>query len=388
MNSKTKRNLTIICVAAFLLAVVAVSAAVVYSVTSKPKINKEKDVVTYIETNEQGETSVVEVEQIEGSYNFLVLGYDNSLMSIGQNNSAGLTDVIMLVNLDLNKKEMTITQFPRDTFINNNEVPLHKINATYETYYYQEINNGKNDEEARLLATERFADTLEDAFGINIKFFAIMSLEGFGNIVDKLGGVEVNVPSELVYTDEAQNLYINLKPGLQTLDGDKAIQFVRYRKGYVQADIGRGNAQKIFMASLLKKVKESDISTLTDIAIDVLGNTSTNLTAEDLIYFAKGVIGEIDLANMKMYTAPGNAPGLGTSYIIQKDRMMNIIAEHYNTTEIDEVILRNNFDKNLYFVDSSDPSFTEIYYNTGDPIINYEFDAQKIIDESIDIPMK
>ena len=386
MNSKLKRNLTIICVGAFLLAVVAVFAAVVYSMTAKPKITK-KDVVTYIETDAKGETSVVEVEQIEGSYNFLVLGYDNSLMSIGQNNSAGLTDVIMLVNLDLNKKELTVTQFPRDTYINNDVVPLHKINATYETYYYQEINKGKNDEEARLIATERFADDLEAAFGINIKYHAIMSLEGFGNIVDKLGGVEVNVPSELVYTDEAQNLYINLKPGLQTLDGDKAIQFVRYRKGYVQADIGRGNAQKIFMASLLKKIKESNISTLTSVAMDVLGYTSTNVTAEDLIYFAKGIIGEVDLSNMIMYTAPGNAPGLGTSYIIQRDRMMNIITKHYNTTGIAESILVNNFDKDLYFVNSADPTFTEIYYNTGDPIINYEFDAQKIIDESIDIPM-
>ena len=386
MNSNLKRNLTIVCVGAFLLAVIAVFAAVVYSMTSKPK-NTKKDVVTYIETNEKGETSVVEVEQIEGSYNFLVLGYDNSLMSIGQNNSAGLTDVIMLVNLDLNKKALTITQFPRDTFIRDDFVPLHKINAAYETYYYQEINKGKSDEEARLRATELFSDALEEALGINIKYYAIMSLEGFGKIVDKLGGVEVNVPHELVYTDEAQNLYINLKPGLQTLDGDKAIQFVRYRKGYVQADIGRGNAQKIFMASLLKKVKESNISTLTGVAMDILGYTSTNITAEDLIYFAKGVIGEINLSNMKMFTAPGNGPGLGTSYIIQKDRMMDIIYSHYNTTGIAETIFKNNFDKDLYFVDSTDPTFAEVYYNTGDPIINYEFDAQKIIDDSIDIPM-
>jgi LCP family protein required for cell wall assembly len=357
----------------------------VYTLTAKPEADPVKDVVTYLETDAKGETKVVEAVQIEGSYNFLILGYDNSLMSIGQQGNAGLTDVIMLVNLDLNKKTLTITQFPRDTFVSE-DVPVHKINATYETYYYQEVNNGMSDEEAKAKATERFADTLENALGINIKYHAIMNLEGFGKIVDMLGGVEVNVPNELVYTDEAQNLYINLKPGLQVLNGDQAIQFVRYRKGYVQADIGRGNAQKIFLASLLKQIKGSDIATLTGLASEILKYTSTNITAEDLIYFAKGLIGEVDLSNMKMYTAPGNAPGLGVSYIVQRDRLMDIIVTNYNTIGVDDETLRENFDKNLYFV-NGDPTFQSIYYNTGDPVINYEFDAQDIVDHSIDIPM-
>ena len=385
MKNKTKRNLTIICISAFLMAILFTCALAGYVMTSKPQIT-QKDVVTYVETNEKGEKNVVEVEQIEGSYNFLVLGYDNVMLSTGQNKYTGLTDVIMLVNLDLNKKEMTITQFPRDTYVSN-DVPLHKINATFETYYFNEVSKGASEDEARINALEQFAETLESALGINIKFHAVMNLEGFGNIVDKLGGVEVNVPSELVYTDEAQNLYINLKPGLQTLNGDQAIQFVRYRKGYLQADIGRGNAQKIFLASLLKKVKESNISTLTSIAGDILANTSTNVTVEDLIYFAKGVIGEIDLSAVKMYTAPGNVPAQSMAYVLQRDRLMDIIVEHYNTTGVDDAMLRNNFDKDLYFTDSSDPSYSAAYYATGDPLINYEFDAQKIIDESIDIPM-
>lgn len=385
MKPKTVRNVTIICISAFLLAILFTAALAGYVMTSKPQITK-KDVVTYIETNEHGETNVVEVEQIEGSYNFLILGYDNVMLSTGQNQYTGLTDVIMLVNLDLNKKNMTITQFPRDTFVSN-DVPAHKINSTFETYYFKAVSEGMSEKEARMTALERFADTLEDALGINIKYHAVMNIEGFCNIVDKLGGVEVNVPNELVYTDEAQNLYINLKPGLQTLNGDQAIQFVRYRKGYLQADIGRGNAQKIFLASLLKKVKESNISTLTAVAGDVLSNTSTNVTAEDLIYFAKGVIGEVNLSEIKMFTAPGNVPAGSNAYVLQRDKLMNIIVGHYNTTGVDQTMLEANFDKNLYFCNSADASMANSYYYTGDPLINYEFDAQEIIDDSIDIPM-
>ena len=379
MKSKTMKNLTIICVAAFLLALIACVGLVIYLVTSKPENNDIEDKNTISSLN-------VEVEQIDGSYNFLVLGYDNTMKSIDQN--VGLTDVIVLVNIDLNNKSLTITQFPRDTYVSS-DVPVHKINATYETYYLKEVKNGISDSEARLKATKMFADDLEKALGINIKYYAVMNLDGFGKIVDEIGGVEVDVQADLVYTDEAQDLYINLRKGPQVLDGDKAIQFVRYRSGYALADLGRGNAQKIFLASLLKKIKGSSISTLSGVAEQVISYTSTNITVEDLVYFARSVIGDIELSNMKLYTVPGDAypPNIGTSYIIQRNELLNIVFEHYNTWGLTRTAFESDFDKNHYFVDESQADFTAIYNSTGKPAFDFKYDAQTIIDESIYIPM-
>ena len=389
MKSKTIRDLTIICIAAFLLALLAGVGAFVYfdnATQDTRKIDEKEDKETHYSTNEQGEQNVIEVEQVEGAYNILVLGYDNTMKKTDKN--TGLTDVIMLVNIDLNKKSLTITQFPRDTYVSE-DVPVHKINATYETYYLKEVANGTSDHDARLKATKQFADTLEKALGINIKYYAVMNLEGFGNIVDLLGGVEVDVPADLVYTDTAQDLYINLRKGVQLLDGDKAIQFVRYRSGYALADLGRGNAQKIFLASLLKKIKESNITTLMSVAAEAISNTSTNLTIEDLGFFARGVIGEIELSNMKMFTAPGEAypPNIGTSYILQRNAIFDIIFNNYNTWGLTRSALESSFDPNHYFLDISQSDHTDIYYSTGEPAINYAYDAQKIIDESIHIPM-
>ena len=79
------------------------------------------------------------------------------------------------------------------------------------------------------------------------------------------------------YTDKYQNPYIDSKKGEQWLDGEKAMQFVRYRSGYVNADVGRTNALKIFMSALLKQVKENmNVSTLSKCATEILSNMSLN----------------------------------------------------------------------------------------------------------------
>ena len=76
-------------------------------------------------------------------------------------------------------------------------------------------------------------------------------------MLDILGGVELYVPQRMYYSDPEQGLYIDLQEGWQTLDGKNAENFVRFRSGYVQQDLGRINAQKIFLTALFEKVKAS-----------------------------------------------------------------------------------------------------------------------------------
>ena len=63
---------------------------------------------------------------------------------------------------------------------------------------------------------------------IPVNYYARINLEGFRNIIDILGGVEFNVPFDMLYDDPAQNLHISLEKGLQILDGVKAEQLVRF----------------------------------------------------------------------------------------------------------------------------------------------------------------
>lgn len=380
MTPKVFRNIVIICVAAFLLAALSIAFGANYLMSYKPT-NGPGDRQTFVMTDEHGDTKIVDSEQIEGSYNFLILGHDRAAL---------LTDVMMLVNYNVNNKSVTITQFPRDTYISL-DVPIHKLNATFATYYNQEVRAGKDEETARLSALKKFANVFEDAFGINIYKSAIMNLEGFINIVDALGGVEVNVPADMQYVDEAQDLVIDLRKGLQRLNGKQAEGLVRYRKTWVQADIGRENAQKIFLAALIKELKNSidisNIGKMNDIATALIENLTTDLTVADLVYFAKPFLSNVDLSNVKMYTAPCNLLEPEKTYIVlQKDRLMNIITENYNTTNVSSSVMRQNFDKNAYFNDIYNTAMSKLYNYTGEPTIGYEFDAQEIVDNSIDIP--
>jgi len=381
MSKKFLRNLIIICVAAFVMAIVSVILCANYLFSYTPDTTDDKPV--YYVTDEAGETQVIESTQLEGAYNFLILGHDRAAM---------LTDVIMLVNYDINNKAVTILQFPRDSYVSAN-VSLNKINASYSTYYTKYINEGKTESESSLLAIQEFASVLENALGISIYKEAIMDLDGFVNIVDALGGVEVNVPSDLYYVDEAQNLYINLKAGYQTLNGNQAEQFVRFRKGYLQADIGRENAQKIFMSALLKKVKASisvtNVGLLTDLATEILDNLTTDITVADFVYLAKGLISDVDLSNVRMITVPGDClyHECGISYYVaNRARLAEIISSYFNTTDVSTEILEQNVDKNQYFNDRNSANLSGAYFSTEVPPYEGEYVADEVNENSIDIP--
>lgn len=382
MTPKIFRNIIIVCVAAFLMAALSIALCANYLFTYKPTTDSD-DERTFVVTDKNGETQIIRPGQIEGSYNFLVLGHDRAAL---------LTDVIMLVNYNVNNKSVTITQFPRDTYISL-DVPIHKLNATFATYYNQEVAEGKSEEDARLAALQRFEKVFEDSFGITIYKSAIMNLEGFVNIVDALGGVEVNVPTDMTYVDEAQNLTINLRAGLQRLNGAQAEGLVRFRANYIQADIGRENAQKIFISSLLKELKKSidlsNLGKLTEIATSLIENLTTDMTVSDLVYFAKPLIADVDLSNVRLYTAPCNGATSETGYsyiVLQKDRLMEVITENYNTTDVSPAIMKQNFDRDYYFNDIHSSELSKWYNYTGEPTIGYKFNAQEIIDDSIDIP--
>ena len=89
--------------------------------------------------------------------------------------------------------------------------------------------------------------------GVPIHYHVKVNYEGFKQIVDELGGVEIYIEKDMHYNDNAQNLHINISKGLQTLDGQKSLEYVRYRN-YPNADIGRIAAQQKFMSAFAKKL--------------------------------------------------------------------------------------------------------------------------------------
>ena len=379
---KQKRRRSCLGVFLTLLTVVLVPLIVmtVYFKFYKPDGNDK--ILKETATDEYG--NVIEIthklEAVEDEYNVLVLGHDKD---------AKLTDVVMLVNVNNNDRRLTVMQIPRDTYFGGKSAPtasVDKVNEVFVTYYNGYRKNGESVEISYKLALGDTKKLFSDAISVNIDFAAIMDLAGFRNIVDAIGGVEINVPTPLVYYDEDQDLAINIPSGLQTLDGETAEGFVRFRKGYTQADMGRINAQKLFMNAFLKKLRSkvsiTDVSLITKLAREVSANTVTDMGVDDMVYFAKNVLG-YDMSSVSMLTLPSQT--YGKYVVMNREATLDVINKYFNT--FDKKITDGIFDVELLFCNSSDSSMSTKYYDSPDNLFDGNVYVGDGMEDNVIIPM-
>ena len=217
----------------------------------KPPVDTEQPsfITTDTPNTDPGQTDPPVVDlynRKDGCYNFLVIGKDKVALN---------TDVIMLVHYDVPSGKVNILQIPRDTYIVYDGYGR-KINSLYARLWLDEYNNGNTDTPS-VGGIASFAALLEDGLNVKIDYTFLVDLDAFGEIVNAIGGVEIDVADDMDYDDPDQDLYIHIKKGYQTLYGKDAEGFIRFRSGYVTADIGRIDAQKIFMTSMIKKIKQN-----------------------------------------------------------------------------------------------------------------------------------
>lgn len=178
---------------------------------------------------------------------------------IGTDVSESLTDVIMVGRIDTVRNKIDVISVPRDLVIDFREDYFKEIkeNNPDNHILYCKLNEvynltGQNDRSMKDLQ-----EIVSIITGLKIDQVAIINVDGFSDLVDVIGGVEFNVPERMYYPDPMQDLYIDLQPGMQLLDGDKAEQLVRYRH-YVEGDLKRIQVQQEFMIALFNKVKNID----------------------------------------------------------------------------------------------------------------------------------
>lgn len=323
-----------------------------------------------VDTNDDG--SVREVAK-KDLVNFLVMGHDRA---------ASLTDVMMLVSYDTESDVMMLTQIPRDTYVELEDSSYHKMNGLY-NYFVAEARDEKSDD-PQLDGCKKAAAYLGKTLGIKIHHSAVMDLDGFGTIVDAIGGVYMYVPYSMKYSDSAQNLYIDLPEGYNTLDGDEAEQFVRYRSGFVNADLGRGDAQKMFMTAFIESVKKNiSISNVATIANAILESVKTDMSYREIVEIGTALL-DVELSNITMMTVPGELAS--SFYVINKECVKNVLNEGYNIYA-DEITI-DKVDPDGIFYDESDAKMTAVYEK---PAAELDFDkhnAQDVSNEDIYIPLK
>lgn len=181
---------------------------------------------------------IEEMQKPEKNIQFLLLGVD-SLKSKGAENTR--SDTIMLVNFNMEKGNINIVSVPRDT-----RTPIKGRK------YKEKINHSYNYGGAELTL-----NTVNELLGTEIKYYLTVDYTFVKDIVNTIGGVTVDVPMDMKYEDPTATppLYIDLKKGTQRLNGDEALQFLRFRKGYIDQDLGRVQAQQQFVSAFIKELK-------------------------------------------------------------------------------------------------------------------------------------
>ena len=227
-------------------------------------------------------------------FNILLVGLENYR-----------TDTIMVVSYDTENKITDIISLPRDTYLPRDaedSPEFKKINAVYA----QE-------------GIEGLTLRVEKLLGIPIEKYMVIDYEAVIACVELLGGVDVNVPFHMEYTDPYDDppLYIDIPAGMQLLDGEQSLKFLRYRKGYDNQDLGRIEAQQQFIKSAVKKSLGFQLPALIK---EAYSHIETNIQSLDMLNLASDLVG-FSTDNINMNTLPGTETPLeGLSFYLPDDK--------------------------------------------------------------------
>ena len=227
-----------------------------------------------------------------------------NLLFLGVDSIPGRSDTIILASYNPSTGKLLGISIPRDTLV---DIPGYFRN-TGDPYGEQKINHAHAYGGIPLTVK-----TVEDFLGINIHYHARVDYSVLHEFVDLIGGISLNVPYNMNYTDEAGGLYINLKKGEQVLDGDKSEQFLRWRKnndgsGDGLGDIGRVERQQMFIkATISQLMKPTNLLKINKIEELVSNKVNTNVPPSLMVgWFKDFAIGFDFDQNFKMITVPGD----------------------------------------------------------------------------------
>jgi LCP family protein required for cell wall assembly len=200
--------------------------------------------------------------------NILLMGVDRREL---RPNEQPRSDSMIVVSIDPVHKRFDLFSILRDTYVNIPGYGRSRINAA--------LGEG---------GPELAMQTVSDFTGLPIDRYVITDFEGFKQLVDAVGGVELEVEKNMRYRDPGdKGLYdIDLKKGWQRLDGDKALQYVRFRHD-ATSDYTRTERQRKFLTALAAEMKSgTTLLQLPSILKRITPYVETNISSFDMLKLA------------------------------------------------------------------------------------------------------
>lgn len=198
-----------------------------------------------------------------------------------QETGTRLTDVVMVATLNPDTKSATIVSLPRDTYLQLEGYIPNKLNSYYPKFYAKDKKDGTD------LAMGEMKTLLGKYLGVDVEYTTVLNFQGFRDVVDSVGGIDINVDMKMCYVDKADGTNINLSTGQQHLDGANSLDYVRYRKSNCSPrtqgsdDFSRNQRQNQVLNAVVDKIQSfSGVTKLGSIIQSVDKNMETDIEGE------------------------------------------------------------------------------------------------------------
>lgn len=254
----------------------------------------------------KGEKIENPLEDISGpkdEFLFLLAGVDSTGEETGTR-----TDTLMLIKADSKNNTVDMISIPRDSYVSING-KMDKINAAHS---YGGID---------LTMT-----VVRDFLGINLDKYMVISFEAVIEGIDALGGMDVEVSQDVAAA-------MGISPGSHTMSGDEVLKYVRFRKGYQNADLGRINTQQDFLKQFIKEAtKPTNLPKLPKVYAAMKPYIKTNMNIKDLSSLAMK-FKFVDSSNLNSVRLEGEGFNMGgiSYYKIYPESIENIRSTYLNS---------------------------------------------------------
>ena len=313
-----------------------------------------------------------------GEFQVLIMGVSTDQAGVD------LTDTIMVASYNPNTQRAVLLSIPRDSYTGKNPkraTASEKINAIY--------NLTKDPQET--------LDAVNDLTRLDIKYYMIVRTEALIELVDAIGPIEYDVPTNMNYDDPTQDLHIHIDKGVQQIDGEKAEQLLRFRKNndgttfpaeYGDNDIGRMRNQREFIMTVIDQtVTAGNITKLGQILDIASRNLTTNVdfnAVKDYLPYAV----EFSTANMQTEVLPGTTPNLSQTnnvsiYVVDKEETEALIKRLFYPEQETESSAENTTNSTNATSSSSTTNKTTSTNSNSDikiEVINGSGDSSKLQD--------
>ncbi|HEU4914857.1 MAG TPA: LCP family protein [Candidatus Saccharimonadales bacterium] len=227
----------------------------------------------------------------DGRVNVLLLGRGGE-----GHDGADLTDTILLASIDPVNKKAALVSLPRDLWVAT-PYGSSKVNAVFAYAKQRAQAKGNNKKDAEAAGLKAIQDEVSEILGVTIHYRTMVDFRAFQDAVNTVGGVDINVTEDTAVTERLWNqetgkkYYLNVTPGMQHFDGERALFYARSRHTSARGDFARAERQRLLIEALSKKISSAGTYTnpvkLSNLMDNFGDHVTTDFSIDDAIRLAK-----------------------------------------------------------------------------------------------------